>query len=154
MFPLDQLHNSSSKSPYPWRQCEQRMSRSVPDDLGQSRLIKWVEEHQGHVRVLKQESRGQDRTWNELATARTFLRWQKPDLGEMSNSGTQVNNWKHEWVCWVLEYLAEPRVCSIYRALERWRLIWRRGAAAGEGEEQWRKEFMAFTGAMAPQLYS
>ena len=41
-------------------------------------------------------------------------------MGEMSNSGAQVNNWRHEWVCWVLEYLAEPRVCSIYRALERW----------------------------------
>jgi hypothetical protein len=23
-------------------------------------------------------------------------------------------------VCWVLEYLAESRVCSIYRPLERW----------------------------------
>jgi hypothetical protein len=23
-------------------------------------------------------------------------------------------------MCWVLEYLAEPRMCSIYRALERW----------------------------------
>jgi hypothetical protein len=130
------------------------MSRSVPGDLGQSSLIKQVEEHQGYVRVLKQESRGQDRTWNELATTRIFLRWRKPDLGEMSNSRTQVNNWRHEWVCWVLEYLAEPRVWSIYRALERWRLIWRRRLAAGEGKEQWRKEFMAFTSAMAPRLYS
>jgi hypothetical protein len=41
-------------------------------------------------------------------------------LGKVSNSGAQVNNWRHEWVCWVLEYLAKPRVCSIYRALERW----------------------------------
>jgi hypothetical protein len=40
-------------------------------------------------------------------------------LGEVSNLGAQVNNRRHEWVCWVLEY-AEPRVCSIYRALERW----------------------------------
>jgi hypothetical protein len=34
----------------------------VPDDLAWSSLIGWVEEHQWHVRVLKQESIGQDRT--------------------------------------------------------------------------------------------
>jgi hypothetical protein len=38
------------------------MSTGVPGDLGQSSLIEWVEEHQWYVGVLKQESRGQDRT--------------------------------------------------------------------------------------------
>jgi hypothetical protein len=35
-----------------------------------------------------------------------------------------MNNLRHEWVRWVLEYLAELRACSIYRIHERWRLIW------------------------------
>jgi hypothetical protein len=65
---------------------------------------------------------------------RTFLRWWKPDLGEVSNSGAQVNNWRHEWVCWVLKYLAEPRVCSIYRALEQWPVnLSSRGGSRREG---------------------
>jgi hypothetical protein len=51
-------------------------------------------------------------------------------------------------------YLAELMARSIYRIHERWRLIWRRHAAAREGEEYWRKGFVAFTGAMAQRLYS
>jgi hypothetical protein len=31
-----------------------------------------------------------------------------------------VSNWRHERVDWMLEYLTEPRVCSIYKALELW----------------------------------
>jgi hypothetical protein len=31
-----------------------------------------------------------------------------------------VGNWGHERVDWMLEYLTEPRVCSIYKALEWW----------------------------------
>jgi hypothetical protein len=34
--------------------------------------------------------------------------------------GLSVSNWRHERVDWMLEYLTERRVCSIYRALERW----------------------------------
>jgi hypothetical protein len=45
-----------------------------------------------------------------------------------------VDNWRHELVCWVLEYLAEPRVCSIYRALERWPVnLSSRGGSRREG---------------------
>jgi hypothetical protein len=51
-------------------------------------------------------------------------------------------------------YLAELMAHTIYRIHERWRLIWRRRAATGEGEEYWRKGFVAFTGAMAQRLYS
>jgi hypothetical protein len=47
-------------------------------------------------------------------------RWRKLDLGEMSNSWILVSNWRHEQVDWMLEYLMELRVCSIYRALEQW----------------------------------
>jgi hypothetical protein len=105
------------------------MNRGVPDDLARSSLIERVKEHQGHVRVLKQESRGQDRTWSTLATVRPSLRWRKTDLGEVSNSGALVSNWRHEWVCWVHNYIAKRRVCSIYSAHERWpvNLRWRGG---------------------------
>jgi hypothetical protein len=41
-------------------------------------------------------------------------------LGELRNSWALVSNWRHELVDWMLEYLTEPRVCSIYRALEWW----------------------------------
>jgi hypothetical protein len=46
------------------------------------------------------------------------------DLGEIPNWGSLVNDLRHEWVHWVLEYLAELRACSNYRIHERWRLIW------------------------------
>jgi hypothetical protein len=50
-------------------------------------------------------------------------------LGDVSNSGALVSNWRHEWLCWVHNYLVEPRVCSIYNALEWWpvNLGWRGG---------------------------
>jgi hypothetical protein len=57
------------------------------------------------------------------------------DLGEIPNWSALVNDLRHEWVRWVLEYLAELRARSIYRIHERWRLIWRRRTATGEGEE-------------------
>jgi hypothetical protein len=41
-------------------------------------------------------------------------------LGELSNPWALVSNWGYERVDWMLEYLTEPRVCSIHRALERW----------------------------------
>jgi hypothetical protein len=68
------------------------MNKGVPDDLARSSLIKRVEEHQGHVWVLKQESREQDRTRSALATVRPFSRRRKTNLGEVSNSGALVNN--------------------------------------------------------------
>jgi hypothetical protein len=38
------------------------MNKRVPSDLGQSSLIQWVGEQKWQVRMLKQESRGFDRT--------------------------------------------------------------------------------------------
>jgi hypothetical protein len=53
-------------------------------------------------------------------------------------------------VDWMLEYLAEPRVCSIYRALERWPVNLRsRGGGRREGVF-WRKRLVAFTVAGSP----
>jgi hypothetical protein len=61
------------------------MNRSVTDDLGQSSLIEWVEEHQENQRILKWESREHEQTWNKLATTRVLSRWRKTDLGRKRN---------------------------------------------------------------------
>jgi hypothetical protein len=96
------------------------MNTGVLDDLAWFSLIEWVEEHQENLRTLKWESGEHERTWNELATARSLCAVFQTDLGEIPNWGSLVSNWRHEWVDWMLEYLTEPRVCSIYRALQRW----------------------------------
>jgi hypothetical protein len=96
------------------------MNIRVPSDLERSSSINQVEEHQENIRALKQESKDHERTWNELATVRLLCAVFRTDLGEIPNWGSLVSNWRHERVDWMLEYLAEPRVCSIYRILEQW----------------------------------
>jgi hypothetical protein len=96
------------------------MNRGVPNDLAHSSLIEPVEEHQESIRALKWESREHERIQNELATARSLRTVFRTDLGEIPNWGSLVSNWRHEWVDWMLEYLAELRVCSIYRIHGRW----------------------------------
>jgi hypothetical protein len=59
------------------------MNRSVPGDLARSGLIKRVEEHQEKIRALKRESREHERTWNELATARSLCAVFPTDLGQI-----------------------------------------------------------------------
>jgi hypothetical protein len=100
------------------------MNRGVPDDLARSSLMERVEEHQENIRVLKRESRGHERTCSTLASAssRSGVLW--TELGRVSNWGSLVSNWRHKWVCWVHNYIAEPRVCSIYRIQGRWLTIW------------------------------
>jgi hypothetical protein len=99
------------------------MNRSVPGDLARSSLIERVEEHQEDIWVLKQEGKEHERTWNELAMARSLCVVFQTDLGELPNWGSMVINWRHERVDWMLNYLAEPMAGSIYRIHERWRLI-------------------------------
>ena len=82
-----------------------------------------VVEHQKDIWVLKQEGKEHERTWNELATARSLCAVFRTDLGEIPNWGSLVSNWRHERVDWMLDYLAEPTTGSIYRIHERWRLI-------------------------------
>jgi hypothetical protein len=96
------------------------MNTGVLDDLARSSLIERVEEHQENIRVLKRESREHERTWNELATARSLCAVFRTDLGEIPNWGSLVSNWRHERVDWMLDYLAEPTTCSIYRLPEWW----------------------------------
>jgi hypothetical protein len=110
------------------------MNTSVPDDLARSSLIERVEEHQENIRLLKRESREHERTWNELATARSLCVVFQTDLGEIPNWGSLVSNWRHEWVDWMLDYLAELKACSIYRLPERWSIKLRcRGGGRREG---------------------
>jgi hypothetical protein len=51
---------------------------------------------------------------------RTFSRWRKPDLGEMSNSWSLVSNWRKVLVLWMGDYPMELMACSIYRSPEWW----------------------------------
>ena len=83
-----------------------------------------VVEHQKDIWVLKQEGKEHERTWNELATARSLCAVFRTDLGEIPNWGSLVSNWRHERVDWMLEYLMEPTVCSIYRIWGRWLVNW------------------------------
>jgi hypothetical protein len=72
------------------------MNTGVPDDLARFSLIEWVEEHQENLRTLKWESIEHERTWNELATARSLCTVFRTDLGEIPNWGSLVSNWRHE----------------------------------------------------------
>jgi hypothetical protein len=85
-----------------------------------SSLIGRVEEHEGHIRVLKQESRRHERTCSTLTTARSLRTVLWTDLGEISNWRALVDDLRHELVYWLLDYLAELTACSIYRIPERW----------------------------------
>jgi hypothetical protein len=88
-----------------------------------SSLIGWVEKHQGHIRVLKRGNREGERTCRVLATVSSLTQCSLADLGEILNWSSLVNNPRHEWVRWMLEYLAELMARSIYMIHERWRLI-------------------------------
>jgi hypothetical protein len=98
-------------------------------DLMGSSLIGRVKKHQGHIRVLKQESNGHERTCSTLAMARSLRAVFWTDLGEVSNWRALVDDLRHELMDWVLDYLAEPMARSIYRIPERWlvNLRWRGG---------------------------
>ena len=56
-------------------------------------------------------------------------------VGRSEQFGGAGEDWRHERVCWVHNYIAEPRVCSIYSALERWpaNLRWRGGGRREKG---------------------
>jgi hypothetical protein len=62
------------------------------------------------------------------------------DLGEMGNWEALVNDRRRELVLWMSNNLAELTGASIYRVLQRWRLIlrscagaWREGSFTGAG---------------------
>jgi hypothetical protein len=48
-----------------------------------------------------------------MASSLSTVLW--TNLGEVSNWGSLVDNRRHEWVCWVLDYIAEPMARSIYK---------------------------------------
>jgi hypothetical protein len=48
-------------------------------------------------------------------------------------------------VDWMLEYLTEPTVCSIYRIWWRWLVNWSWRGGGRRQELHWRKRLVAFT---------
>jgi hypothetical protein len=94
-----------------------------------SSLIGRVKKHQGHIRVLKQESRGHERTCSTLATTSSLSTVLWTDLGEVSNWRALVDDLRHELVYWLLDYLLELTTHSIYRLRGWWtvNLGWRDG---------------------------
>ena len=95
------------------------MNNRVPGDLGQSSSIELVEEHQENLRMMKQESRENEQTWNKLATARALSRWRKTYLGRKRNWRAVVANRRQERLLWLRDYLTELMVYLIYNVQER-----------------------------------
>jgi hypothetical protein len=83
-----------------------------------------VAKHLQHTEMLKREQGSHERTCNELATVSSHRTMFLIDLGEIPNWSSLVNDLRHEWVRWVLGYLAELTACSIYRIHERWLVNW------------------------------
>jgi hypothetical protein len=77
-----------------------------------------------HTETLKREQGSHERTCNELAMMNSHRTVFLIDLGEIPNWSSLVNDLRHEWVRWVLEYLAELRARSIYRIRGRWLVNW------------------------------
>jgi hypothetical protein len=74
------------------------------------------------------------------------------NLGEIRNWGSLVSNWRHERVDWMLEYLTEPTVCSIYRIWGRWLVNWSWRGGGRREELHWHKRLVAFTVAGSPAI--
>jgi hypothetical protein len=91
-----------------------------------------VEKRHKHTGMLKQERGGHDQTCGELATASSLSMVFWTDLGEVSNWGSLVDNRRHGWVRWVLDYIAGPMARSIYRIRGWWpmNLRWCAGASS------------------------
>jgi hypothetical protein len=68
------------------------MNRGVLGDPTCSSSIGWVEKHQEHIRELKQEQGGHDRTCGELSTASSHTAVFLIDLGEIPNWGAVLDN--------------------------------------------------------------
>jgi surface antigen len=90
-----------------------------------SSLIGRIEKHQRQIRVLKRGNKGHERTCRALATASSLSTVLWTDLGEVSNWGSLVDNQRHGWVCWVLDYIEEPMARSIDMIRGRWPVNWR-----------------------------
>jgi hypothetical protein len=80
----------------------------------------------------------EQRVWTDLEQAshgEGSFTVAETDLGEKSNSRALVSNWGHKRLDWMLDYLTEPRVCSIYSVFERWlvNLMGTRGGRRGGG---------------------
>jgi hypothetical protein len=99
------------------------VNKRVPGDLGQSSSIELVEEHQENLRMLKQECREHEQTWNKLATARALSRWRKIDLGRKRHWRAMVANRRQERVLWLRDHLMELAACvgDLFSSASAWK---------------------------------
>jgi hypothetical protein len=111
------------------------MNQGVPGDLMRSNSIGRVEMHQEHIRELKQEWGGHDRTCRALVTASSHTAVFWIDLGEIPNWGAVGNDWRWGLVHWMHNYLAELTGAVIYRFHRRWWLILEK--TRGGREREW-----------------
>jgi hypothetical protein len=70
------------------------MNRGVPSGPTCYSSIGWVEKHQEHTRVLKQDRGGHDRTCRGLATASSHTTVFLTDLGEIPIWGAVGDDWR------------------------------------------------------------
>jgi hypothetical protein len=87
-FPSLNFTNKALNHPIHGGSADSPRNRRVPGDPGLPSLIGWVSEHQEQARLLKQENNEQERTWDELATARVLLWcfwviWGKSQIGAL-----------------------------------------------------------------------
>jgi hypothetical protein len=76
-----------------------------------------------HTETLREQG-SHEWTCNKLATVSSHRTVFLIDLGEIPNWTSLLNDLRHEWVRWLLEYLAELRARSIYRIQGRWLVNW------------------------------
>jgi hypothetical protein len=78
-----------------------------------------VEELQEDLRMLEQESREYERTWNTLTMVRALLLWRRTDFGgneKFVSFGDRLRAWFGDLV---LDYPTELTAGSIYSRQER-----------------------------------
>jgi hypothetical protein len=72
--------------------------------------------------MLKQGGREHEQTWSTLTTVSLHTAARRTKLGEERNWKALVDNPRQGLVQWMRNYLAEPRVRSIYRLRGWWHM--------------------------------
>jgi hypothetical protein len=134
-----------------WQRARQ-MVKCVPGDLGLPSLIGWVSEYQEQAGVLKQESRGQDRTWIELATTRCFYGGGNIDWGQWEIHGLwRTIGGKRGCYGWVIT-LRSSQCAQFITSLRGGRGFGRRRAAVRETGSHWHAWLVSFVVANSPAM--
>jgi hypothetical protein len=84
-FPPLNFTNETLNHPVHRDSADSQRNKRVPGDPGQPNPIELVEELQEDLRMLEQESREYEQTWNTLTMVRALSWWRRTDLGRMRN---------------------------------------------------------------------